>query len=102
MRVVSVKTSQSNTKKATRNILVFLSVLKNFMNYCLLYKIKFTIMERLVLVTVLIVASTIASPVVDVSIPNIQIQRYQVSTCKEFKSIRTVKIAILRLNTLQQ
>merc|ERR1711993_122856 len=42
-----------------------LSVLKNFMNYCLLYKIKFTIMERLVLVTVLIVASTIASPVVD-------------------------------------
>ena len=49
------------------------------MNYCLLYKIKFTIMERLVLVTVLIVASTIASPVVDVSIPNIQIQKYQVS-----------------------
>merc|ERR1712038_1254067 len=42
-----------------------LSVLKNFMNYCLLYKIKFTIMERLVLITVLIVASTIASPVVD-------------------------------------
>ena len=77
MRAVSVKTSQSNTKKATRNILVFLSVLKNFMNYCLLYKIKFTIMERLVLVTVLIVASTIASPVVDVSIPNIQIQKYQ-------------------------
>ena len=67
MRVVSVKTSQSNTKKATRNILVFLSVLKNFMNYCL-YNIRFTIMERLVLVTVLIVASTIASPVVDVSI----------------------------------
>ena len=77
MRVVSVKTSQSNTKKATRNILVFLSVLKNFIIYCLLYKIKFTIMERLVLVTVLIVASTIASPVVDVSIPNIQIQKYQ-------------------------
>merc|ERR1719510_2530522 len=51
-------------KKATRNILVFLSVLKNFMNYCL-YNIRFTIMERLVLVTVLIVASTIASPVVD-------------------------------------
>jgi len=40
-----------------------LSVLKNFMNYCL-YKIRF-IMERLVLVTVLMVASTIASPVVD-------------------------------------
>merc|ERR1712165_287584 len=56
---------QSNTKKATRNILVFSSSYKeNFMNYCLLYKIRF-IMERLVLVTVLIVASTIASPVVD-------------------------------------
>merc|ERR1712226_729087 len=37
---------------------------RTFMNYCLLYKIRF-IMERLVLVTVLIVASTIASPVVD-------------------------------------
>jgi len=34
------------------------------MNYCLLYKKRF-IMERLFLVTVLIVASTIASPVVD-------------------------------------
>merc|ERR1711993_175595 len=41
-----------------------LSVLKNFMNYCLLYKIKFTIMERLVLIIViLVVSSAIASPV---------------------------------------
>merc|ERR1712018_876739 len=56
---------QSNTKKATRNILVFSSSYKeNFINYCLLYKKRF-IMERLFLVTVLIVASTIASPVVD-------------------------------------
>ena len=84
LRAVSIKTLQSNTKEATRNILVFSSSYKeNFMNYCLLYKKRF-IMERLVLVTVLIVASTIASPVVDVS-NIILLQSNDVSSRSNFK-----------------
>ena len=85
LRAISIKTSQSNTKKATRNILVFSSSYKkNFMNYCLLYKKRF-IMERLFLVTVLIVASTIASPVVDVSNILIPLQSNDVSSRSNFK-----------------
>ena len=59
------------------------------MNYCL-YKIRF-IMERLVLVTVLIVASTIASPVVDVSNKQSKIIRIKFNNLADKKYRATIE-----------
>ena len=59
------------------------------MNYCL-YKIRF-IMERLVLVTVLMVASTIASPVVDVSNKQSKIIRIKFNNLADKKYRATIE-----------